>query len=86
MAMHASNQSTFAVGGILVNNKTGEVIHEMHNNVLKTLPGGQAFTWDPTAHGERQLGAPRREVSRSRPPRGDGHTGRRATIVISPLW
>ncbi len=55
MAMHAADQKTFAVGGLIVNNKTGEILNKMHNNVLKPLSNGHAFTWDPTAHGERQL-------------------------------
>ena len=55
-AMHASAQRTFAVGGCIVNNKTGEVVHALPNNVLRPLPGdGKLFTYDPTAHGERQL-------------------------------
>ncbi|HYO71209.1 MAG TPA: nucleoside deaminase [Archangium sp.] len=55
MAMRAANQGTFAVGGLIVNNKTGEVIYKMHNNVMMKLSNGHPFTWDPTAHGERQL-------------------------------
>lgn len=55
MSMQAADQGTFAVGGLIVNNKTGEIIHQMHNNVVKPLPHGKGFTWDPTAHGERQL-------------------------------
>jgi tRNA(Arg) A34 adenosine deaminase TadA len=55
LAMQAANQNTFAVGGALVRNDTGEVVQAMHNNVLKHLTDGDVFTWDPTAHGERQL-------------------------------
>jgi cytosine deaminase len=55
MAMLAAGQGTFAVGGLIVHNGTGEVIHAMHNSVLRKLPHGKGFTWDPTAHGERQL-------------------------------
>ncbi|NER99436.1 MAG: nucleoside deaminase, partial [Symploca sp. SIO1B1] len=55
-AMQAAAQGTFAVGGAIIDNATGKVIHKMHNNVLKKLDTtGQAFTYDPTAHGERQL-------------------------------
>jgi len=55
-AMQAAAQGTFAVGGAIINNATGKVIHKMHNNVLKKLDAtGKAFTYDPTAHGERQL-------------------------------
>ena len=50
-------QSTFAVGGLIVETNTGRVIQAMHNNVIRKLPDepNQVFTWDPTAHGERQL-------------------------------
>lgn len=52
----AAAQGTFAVGGCIVENSTGRIIHAMHNNVLKPLyGGGEVFTYDPTAHGERQL-------------------------------
>ncbi|MDC0716494.1 nucleoside deaminase [Nannocystis bainbridge] len=54
-AMHAASQGTFAVGGLIVDNKTGALVHRMHNNVLRPLSSGEVFTWDPTAHGERQL-------------------------------
>lgn len=55
MAMYAKAQETFAVGGVLVRNDTGEILKPMHNNVLRKLSSGQTMTWDPTAHGERQL-------------------------------
>lgn len=51
----ASSQKTFCVAGAIINNKTGEVIHIEHNNVLKPLSSNRSFTYDPTAHGERQL-------------------------------
>lgn len=55
-AIWAAAQGTFPVGGMIVDNKTGNIIQAMHNNVLKPLSGsGQMFTYDPTAHGERQL-------------------------------
>jgi cytosine deaminase len=57
-ALFASLQETFAVGGAIIENKTGNVVMEMHNNVLKPPnPGsGEGFSlYDPTAHGERQL-------------------------------
>ncbi|NQY94690.1 MAG: nucleoside deaminase, partial [Campylobacteraceae bacterium] len=55
-AMQAVEQGTFAVGGCIVENSTGRVIHAMHNNVLKPLKdASKIFTYDPTAHGERQL-------------------------------
>lgn len=54
-AVEAFNQNTFAVGGLLVDNATGEVICAMHNNVIKPLDNNVPFTYDPTAHGERQL-------------------------------
>ncbi len=55
-AMQAAAQGTFAVGGCIVDNSSGRIIHAMHNNVLKTLDTTKkVFTLDPTAHGERQL-------------------------------
>lgn len=55
-ALKASKQGTFGVGGCIVNNKTNEIVHRLHNNVLKPLKDGSGvFTYDPTAHGERQL-------------------------------
>lgn len=55
-AMQAAAQGTFAVGGCLLENATGRLLHAVHNNVLKPLAGaGKAFIYDPTAHGERQL-------------------------------
>lgn len=46
----ASCQATFAVGGLLMCRKTGQVFHEKHNMVVQ-----DTITSDPTAHGERQL-------------------------------
>jgi len=57
-AIDAALQQTFAVGGAIINNATGEVIAALHNNVLMPFPGGGATYFlphDPTAHGERQL-------------------------------
>ena len=55
-AMQAAAQGTFPVGGCIVDNHTGRVIYALHNNVLKTLSTtNKLFTFDPTAHGERQL-------------------------------
>jgi tRNA(Arg) A34 adenosine deaminase TadA len=64
-AMQASSQGTFAVGGAIIENSTGRVIQVMHNNVIKPLTSSVMnpetnlpitnFTYDPTAHGERQL-------------------------------
>ncbi|MGI0048851.1 MAG: nucleoside deaminase, partial [Nitrososphaera sp.] len=55
-ALKASNQGTFAVGGMLFNNKTREILIEMHNNVLRPSSNGTGLsTWDPTAHGECQI-------------------------------
>lgn len=57
-AIYAALQQTFAVGGAIINNSTGEVIAAMHNNVLMPFPGSGSTYFlphDPTAHGERQL-------------------------------
>ncbi len=57
MVQAALDQRTFAVGGVLVETATGRVITAMHNNVIRSLPQSpdSSFTWDPTAHGERQI-------------------------------
>ncbi|CAC9607749.1 hypothetical protein [uncultured Gammaproteobacteria bacterium] len=55
-AMIAANQGTFAVGGCIIENSSGRIIKAMHNNALKPLSTtNKIFTFDPTAHGERQL-------------------------------
>lgn len=55
-AVLASIQTTFAVGGAIIDNATGNVICAMHNNVLMPFHGSTLFLpHDPTAHGERQL-------------------------------
>ena len=57
-AIYAALQQTFAVGGAIINNATGELIAVMHNNVLMPFPGNTTTFFlphDPTAHGERQL-------------------------------
>lgn len=52
----AAMQTTFAVGGAIIDNATGNVIMAMHNNVLQPCNGSTLFLpHDPTAHGERQL-------------------------------
>ena len=61
MAEEANQQSTFGVGGALIESATGRVIMTMRNRVLQPLGAGlgslsnSAYTYDPTAHGERQL-------------------------------
>jgi cytosine deaminase len=47
--LQAFDQGTFSVGGVLLDNK-GKLIHALHNNVVKAKT-----TFDPTAHGERQM-------------------------------
>jgi tRNA(Arg) A34 adenosine deaminase TadA len=56
-AILAAIQQTFAVGGAIIDNATGEAIVAMHNNVLMPFPGNTTYflPHDPTAHGERQL-------------------------------
>ncbi|WP_457436857.1 nucleoside deaminase [Pseudomonas sp. TE3786] len=54
----AAQQQTFAVGGAIIDNASGEVIAARHNNALMPFPGSSAGYFlfhDPTAHGERQL-------------------------------
>ena len=55
-SIEASLQNTFAVGGVLVDNRGGTVICALHNNVLEPFENTKLFLLhDPTAHGERQL-------------------------------
>lgn len=58
-AILASQQGTFAVGGCIVDNQTGNVLAALHNNVLMPFPNSTVqppfLPHDPTAHGERQL-------------------------------
>lgn len=58
-AQAAAAASSFGIAGAIIDNSTGRVVHQIGNEVLRPLKqpvaGGQAFTWDPTAHGERQL-------------------------------
>ena len=55
-SIEASLQNTFAVGGVLVENRSQKVICALHNNVLEPFENRKLFLLhDPTAHGERQL-------------------------------
>jgi len=55
-AIEASLQNTFAVGGILLDNRSGTVFCALHNNVLEAFENSKRFLLhDPTAHGERQI-------------------------------
>lgn len=47
--LQASCQGTFSVGGVLLDSN-GNILHQLHNNVVKNN-----LTFDPTAHGERQM-------------------------------
>ncbi|TXH40268.1 MAG: nucleoside deaminase [Actinobacteria bacterium] len=61
MARLAASAQTFAVGGAIIENSSGRVIHALQNRVLQDLGTGLGplsdtpYTQDPTAHGERQL-------------------------------
>lgn len=54
-------ERSFAVGGAIIENRTGRIVHQWHNTVYQLLPNGQSalsgkwFVLDPTNHGERQL-------------------------------
>lgn len=60
-AQAAAAAGSFGIAGAILDNSTGEVVHRMENQVLRrlqptvTTDPGETFTWDPTAHGERQL-------------------------------
>jgi tRNA(Arg) A34 adenosine deaminase TadA len=55
-SIEASLQNTFAVGGVLVDNRRGTVLCALHNNVLESYENSKLFLLhDPTAHGERQI-------------------------------
>lgn len=49
-AKAAVQESSYGVGGVMINLQTLEIIHELHNTVI-----AQERLKDPTAHGERQL-------------------------------
>jgi cytosine deaminase len=62
MAKLAAQAGTFGVGGVLIDNASGRVVHALSNQVMGSLTsdesrGGQnqAYTQDPTAHGETGL-------------------------------
>jgi len=64
VASQAALAGTFGVGGILIDNATGEIIHRMPNRVIERLRytnndghqvEGESFPRDPTNHGERQM-------------------------------
>jgi len=54
-------EGSFGVGGAIIDNRTGVIVHQWHNTVIQPLPNGQtglsgsSFLFDPTNHGERQL-------------------------------
>jgi tRNA(Arg) A34 adenosine deaminase TadA len=50
LAQKAYQQPTYGVGGVLLDNNTGNIIHSIPNNVIV-----ENATQDPSAHGERQL-------------------------------
>lgn len=60
-ARQALAEGSFGVGGAIIDNATGRIVHEWHNTVIQPLPNGQSglsgtsFLFDPTNHGERQL-------------------------------
>lgn len=62
MARAAAQSGTFGVGGVLIDNASGRVVHALSNQVMGTLTTeglhgrpAQAYTRDPTAHGETSL-------------------------------
>ena len=73
-ALAAKSQGTFGVGGVLLD-QSGNVLASLHNNVIQ-----HGLTFDPTAHGERQLVDwyfAERATGRALPPRHE------VTIVTS---
>ena len=60
-ALQAANAGSYGIAGALIENATGRVLQWIPNRVVKTVDpavasiAGTAFTYDPTAHGERQL-------------------------------
>jgi len=60
-AKQALTDRSFAVGGAMIENSTGRIVHQWHNTVYQPLPNNQSalsgkwFVLDPTNHGERQL-------------------------------
>ncbi len=61
LAKNAAANGTYGIGGAIIENSSGRVVKTMENSVLKRLnpdveqSSGEVFTWDPTAHGEREL-------------------------------
>ena len=61
IASGAAQAGTYGIGGALIDNATGRVLHRIPNQVVRKLrpevqaDAGTSFTYDPTAHGERQL-------------------------------
>ena len=55
LAMKAAQAGSYGIAGAIIENATGRVVHAIENTVLKRLNSGELFTYDPTAHGERQL-------------------------------
>ncbi len=55
LAEGAASRGTFGVGGLLIDNATGEVLDRASNAVVETLDSGLPMTHDPTAHSEMQL-------------------------------
>ncbi len=60
-ARAAAAAGSFGIAGAIIDNSTGSVVHQLPNRVFRRLRAtvavspGEIFTWDPTAHGERQL-------------------------------
>ena len=60
-ALQAANAGSYGIAGALIENSTGKVLQWIPNRVVKTVDqavanvAGTSFTYDPTAHGERQL-------------------------------
>src|SRR5260370_16267304 len=55
-SIEGSLKKRLAVGGVLVDNRSGRVLCALHNNVLEAFGNSKLFLLhDPTAHGERQI-------------------------------
>jgi len=60
-ARQAADAGSYGIAGALIRNDTGEVLMHLPNKVVQRIDqgaqatAGATFTYDPTAHGERQL-------------------------------
>lgn len=73
-ARQALAEGSFGIGGAIIDNASGRIVHEWHNTVIQPLPNGQSglsgtsFLFDPTNHRSQSTGIhpPTRRLPTSR--------------------